>query len=109
WRQMGRELDAMGLLAKCDSRAFELLVESYLRWKRCTKNVGALGDVIKNAEQELVANPWATRAEKAWQQFRPMCTEFGITPSSRARVAPVAGDPAGGAASPAQGQQSHDA
>lgn len=109
WYEIGRELDKLGVLAKTDTGAMALLVSSRVRWERCARKVREQGEVLTDETTgRLYRNPWAIAMEKAWQQYRAMCIECGVTPSSRARVAPVAGTKTSPAAAAAGGGGTRD-
>lgn len=86
WKEITEQLEDLGIVAKCDRGAIALLVESRERWERCLRKVLELGDVIETKDGKLYRNPWAIAAEKASAQYRAMCAEFGLTPSTRASV-----------------------
>ena len=90
--EIAGELNVIGVLAKTDTSSLALLVRARVRWERCARKVRELGEVLEDKTEggRLYRNPWAIAEEKAWQQYKVMCTEHGLTPASRSKVAHVA-------------------
>ena len=98
WNIMAPELDAVGLLSTIDKAALSAYCQAYGRWRKVEKLLNQTGVVykkkVKNKETgemedtgELLTNPLLWIANRAMEQMRQFSTEFGMTPSSRSRVA----------------------
>lgn len=110
WFEIGRDLDRLGVLAKTDGGTLALMVVARVRWERATAKLRKEGEVLERDNPSGGAtkyrNPIAIAAEKAWQQYRAMLMECGLSPASRAKIAPLvpsAGAPRTGNAAAAAG------
>ena len=87
WRRIGKELATHGLLTDLDRTALAAYCTAYERWLQAEENVRKLGAVVKSPSGFPIQNPYLAIANKAMEQMSKLLTEFGCTPSSRARVA----------------------
>src|SRR5438128_12468305 len=67
WKRIADQLAAMGLISQADGVALELLCDAYSQWREARK------------EGQSGAEPW--------KRVKSMLAEFGLTPSSRSRLA----------------------
>jgi len=94
WGRVSIEAHSLGLLSNIDRAAFAIYCSAYGRWIRAERLLRkqALGDVetggllSRSAKGNVVANPLIGIANKAAFDVIRYATEFGFTPSSRARV-----------------------
>lgn len=105
WRRLGPRLHAAGLLSALDRGAFAAICQSYGTWVMAEKGLAEIrrkaiaeakasgegdtvgaGFVSKTAAGNLVHHPLASIASKAKADYVKTCVEFGLTPSSRARI-----------------------
>ena len=87
WRRMVKELDDMGVLARVDRPALELYCVIYARWRQAEARLAEIGDpvvVLINGYEAL--SGYLVIANRCIVQMKALLTEFGATPSSRARV-----------------------
>jgi P27 family predicted phage terminase small subunit len=98
WRRLGSRLEAVGLVTNVDTAAFAAYCQAWSRWVDAEKNLAREGTIIKAPSGYPIPNPWLAVANKAMEQMKAFLVEFGMTPSSRNRVAtapiPDAGNPA---------------
>jgi P27 family predicted phage terminase small subunit len=94
WRRVSRELKALGLLTLLDRAALSAYCVLWSRWVDAEAKVREKGSVIRSSDNNPVLNPFFKVALRTLQEMRAMLVEFGLTPSSRTRVAanPVAGN-----------------
>lgn len=89
WRRVARELYEVGLLTRVDRAALAAYCQVWARWVEAERKVQELGAVITKQNGNLVQNPWLSVANRALEEMRKFLVEFGMTPSSRARVRPA--------------------
>jgi P27 family predicted phage terminase small subunit len=86
WRRMARKLHDLGLLSEIDGAA---LTTYCLTWARLVDAEGKLrqhGTVVISPNGFPVQSPYLAIATKATEQLVRILVEFGMTPSSRARI-----------------------
>ena len=86
WRRMSRDLVKMGLLARIDRGALALYCQAWGRWVDAEQALVKYGVIVKSPNGFPVQSPYLSIANKAMAQMRMLLTEFGMSPSSRARV-----------------------
>lgn len=98
WRRWSKALLDMGVLAEVDGGALALLVFAECRFIAAKERLQFAGEDIPTTNGNVVRSPAALAVDKAFEEYRAMLTEFGLTPSARTRVTTVAkqdtaGDP----------------
>ncbi|MCE9886553.1 phage terminase small subunit P27 family [Obesumbacterium proteus] len=100
FKQMGEELDAVGVMSILDAKALELLVEAYTEYRHHCEVLDEEGYTYQTGsatgEKIVKAHPAAAMKADAWKRIRAMLSEFGMTPASRSKVeikAPAGEDP----------------
>jgi len=95
WKRAGRELERLGLLTGLDMVAFAAYCQLYSRWKACEDIIREKGitDTISRLDKEGnevtlfdQTRPEVVIARQSLQLIKVYCAEFGLTPSSRARI-----------------------
>jgi P27 family predicted phage terminase small subunit len=110
FQQLGERLDAMGVITLADGMALELLAMAYEEWRSANDLIldaaelskfegdvvhykdGMTYDTQSDAGTIIRAHPASRLASDAFKRIRAMLVEFGLTPSSRARVHAPAGN-----------------
>jgi P27 family predicted phage terminase small subunit len=87
WRRLAPLLSANGVLTTMDVDALCAYCETWVRWKDATAKLKQLGLIIKSPNGMLMPSPYLVIANQAMTTMRVLLTEFGMTPSSRVRVA----------------------
>lgn len=87
WRRMGKKLLECGLMTEIDSTALALYCQSWARWVEAEGNLLKYGTVMKSPSGFPVQSPYLSIANKAMGQMTRLLVEFGMSPSSRTRVA----------------------
>ena len=84
----------MGVGTNCDREMFMQLCESQSNWLDLIKSARTQGTIVK-VNGQPVANPLLVRADREADKVRKLCVEFGLSPSSRARLSidTAAGEP----------------
>lgn len=85
WERICRELLSLGLMTELDRGAIAAYCMSYSRWAEAEANL-ADESLTVATEKSVIVNPLVTVANQAMENMRKFLIEFGMTPSSRARV-----------------------
>ncbi len=88
WRRLAPMLERLGVLTESDTGALTAYCEAWATWKSATQKIREFGLVLKHptAGKLPVVSPYVTIADHALTQMRGLLVEFGMTPSSRARI-----------------------
>ena len=103
WHVLAERLDRMGVLSEVDGIALEALCEAYADYLEARQVIAAHGAYYTTTNSTggtmQRAPPAVAVAKNADARVRAWLCEFGLTPSSRSRVAATSGatieDPAG--------------
>jgi P27 family predicted phage terminase small subunit len=95
WTRIAGILSRMGLLSHAEGPALMLYCEAYSKWLRARGEIVKRGMVIERdilnsnghkTGTRLFANPAILIEMQAMRLMKDLLVEFGLTPSSRARV-----------------------
>lgn len=86
WDSMSKELASMGLLTKIDGAALAGYCDAYGRWAEASLMLQKHGMIMKGAKGGPIQSPYLQIVNRALEQMRSFLIEFGMTPSSRARI-----------------------
>ena len=89
---MAPELDRLNLITMVDGSALEAACVAYAHAIMADRAIERLQDRIYHGGKDVNINYNRLSlqnavSKKAWQQFKSFCTEFGLTPASRSRLA----------------------
>ncbi|WP_236595990.1 phage terminase small subunit P27 family [Paenibacillus sp. EPM92] len=91
WESIMEELAAVDLITNVDVYALALACDAYSKYVKASKDIKKEGLVVehKNAIGAVnkVPNPNVAIAQKYATQFKSFCSEFGLSPAARARLA----------------------
>jgi len=75
-------------VTETDADALACYCEAWVTWKSATQRLRQFGLVIKRSKVpgDVVISPYVKIAHHAMGQMRAFLVEFGMTPSSRARI-----------------------
>lgn len=90
WERLVPRLETLGLITNIDGEAFAAACQCWKTFVDCQKILKKEGLTYiytntQGAENE-VARPQVAIGQKALDQFKGFCVEFGLTPSSRTRI-----------------------
>ena len=94
WKRLAPALEAMGVLTMADLSAFAGYCQAFARWKEAEEFISQHGTIFKTPSGYVQQVPQVSIAQQYLKIMQSFCTEFGITPSTRARI--IAGDAKGG-------------
>jgi P27 family predicted phage terminase small subunit len=92
WNRLLPELADRGMLTVFDMAAFAMYCQCWSQIKDATIRLRMDGMVVKGSTGQDRVNPLAQHIKELYVQLRAYATEFGFTPSSRARVDISGGD-----------------
>lgn len=95
WLEISKRLFAAGLLTVIDRAALAAYCQAYGRWIQAERVLADMaardpmtrGLMIKTSYGNAIQNPMVGTANKAMADMMRYATEFGMTPSSRSRIA----------------------
>lgn len=91
WADVGGQLVDLGLMAKIYGGQLALYCVAWSRWVDAEQKLRTFGTVIMSPNKFPVQSPYLSIANKAMEQMQRYLVEFGMSPSSAARVK-VAGE-----------------
>ena len=90
WDRLAPELERLGLLTSIDGEAFAAACQAWKDYVECQRVLKKHGRTYTYKNQGGFENeterPEVKVANKALEQFRTFCREFGLTPASRAKI-----------------------
>ena len=86
WRRLVGPLYDAGLLTAIDQNALAVYCDTVALWIEATRQVNKTGLVGKTKNGNLIQNPYLNIANRAKRDALRFMQEFGLTPSSRARI-----------------------
>jgi P27 family predicted phage terminase small subunit len=86
WSRLGRKLRDFGLVTDIDKAALALYCQAWARWIEAEDALRNFGVVLKSPSGFPIQSPYLAIANKAMDQMTRLLAEFGMSPSSRARV-----------------------
>ncbi len=89
WDRMSTALYDLGLLTAVDMAAFAGYCQYYARWQEAEERIKAKGATIETASGNLIQSPWVGIANTSSKMMLKFLAEFGMTPSSRAKVVAI--------------------
>ncbi len=87
WGIISKLLFDLGALSNIDRAALAVYCVLYARWVNAEKVLNRTSDIIKTKDGNLIQNPALAISNKAVTLMYKYLIEFGMTPSSRTRVA----------------------
>ena len=90
WEEFAAELNAMQVLTLADRAALAALVAAYCDWRKADEEVEREGltyaSVSAGGGYLIRPQPAVAIRSDSWKRYKSMLSEFGLTPSARARV-----------------------
>lgn len=91
WDKAVELLESARVITAMDVTALALLCDAHARYQQANEALAKYGMVVKSPSGFPMQSPFLAMANKASEQMLKLLTEFGMTPSSRARVSAVTG------------------
>jgi len=90
WQRLFPILQRINLITEADLESYTMLCQSYGKWVEHEKDIADNGDYYtytnKAGAENEVERPAVKLAHKAYERYKSLCTEFGLTAASRARI-----------------------
>jgi P27 family predicted phage terminase small subunit len=87
WARIAPLLRQVGVLTETDRAALVAYCDAWATWKEATAKIRQFGMVLKVKDGQIpVVSPYVKIAHDALTHMKALLIEFGMTPSSRARV-----------------------
>ena len=86
WRRIVKLLMPARVLNEKDHAALYVYATSFAEYKHAQAMIREHGAVVLSQSGIPQKSPWVTAANACWDRIRPLLAEFGMTPSSRARL-----------------------
>lgn len=91
FKRIAQELMELDLLTNVDINSLAAYCDAYSDYIKCTKIIQEEGLMVeytnKAAETNKVPHPLLTKKKQLHEQMKSLATEFGLTPSARAKLA----------------------
>lgn len=91
FKRIVKELQEIELITNVDVNALAAYCDAYSDYVSCTRIIQEEGLMVeytnKAAETNKVPHPLLTKKKQLHEQMKSLATEFGLTPSSRAKIA----------------------
>ena len=79
-------LEAMGVLTMADLTAFEGYCQAYARWKEAEAFITQHGSIFQTPSGYVQQVPQVSIAQQNLKIMQSFCSDFGLTPATRARI-----------------------
>jgi len=86
WKRLASSLEAMGVLTMADLTAFAGYCQAYARWREAEEFITQHGSIFKTPSGYVQQIPQVSIAQQNLKIMQSFCTEFGLTPATRARI-----------------------
>ena len=88
WDKMIELMIEMKIIEKCDRAALEIYCESYADWRHASEQIKRLGNnlILITEGKKAQRNPLVSVKNACADRCYKFLVEFGMTPSSRARL-----------------------
>ena len=87
WHDVAGKLLAAKILTVIDGDALTMYCETYARWVDANDHIKKFGMVVKAPSGYPCQSPYLSISNKAFEQMKSILVEFGMTPSSRTKIA----------------------
>ena len=87
FRRVSKHLHDAGLLTQIDRSALAAYCQTYSRWAHAEKCLRDKGPIVKSPSGYPIRNPYLDVANAAIRDLHRYLVEFGMTPSSRTKLA----------------------
>ena len=91
WKRLAPSLEAMGVLTMADLTAFEGYCQAYARWKEAEAFITQHGSIFQTPSGYVQQVPQVSIAQQNLKIMQSFCSEFGLTPATRARIIAAGG------------------
>jgi len=86
WERLAPSLEAMGMLTMADLTAFEGYCQAYARWMEAEAFITKHGSIFRTPSGYVQQVPQVSIARQNLKIMQSFCSDFGLTPATRARM-----------------------
>ena len=86
WRRLAKQMEAIGILTEVDMAAFAGYCQAYARWKEAEEFITQHGSIFKTPSGYVQQVPQVSIAQQNLKIMQSFCSDFGLTPATRARI-----------------------
>lgn len=86
WKRITHELHALKIISRIDRAALVAYCQAWGDYVKACNKLKKEGEVIISDKGGMYQNPWVSIKNRSMDQLVKISAEFGMTPSSRARV-----------------------
>jgi P27 family predicted phage terminase small subunit len=86
WKRIAPQLEKLGLISRIDRTALAAYCQTYGRWVDAEEKLLNTGLIMKTKDGNIIQNVLLGIANRALLLMHRYMVEFGMTPSSRARL-----------------------
>jgi P27 family predicted phage terminase small subunit len=90
WQRLFPILKNINLITEADIESFTMLCQSYGVWVECEYSMQDVGRTDsytnKGGNTNETEHTLSKVGQKAFERYKSLCTEFGLTPASRSRI-----------------------
>jgi len=87
WERRSKQLLVLGILTEVDEIAFAGYCQAYARWREAEEFISKHGSIVKTPSGYWQQVPQVAISNKSLLVVIRFCEQFGMTPSSRSRLA----------------------
>lgn len=87
WKRIAPELEEKGVLTSIDTTTLAAYCQCYSRWRKAEEFIQKNGDTFETEKGYVAQRPQVNIAIQSLKMLNSFAVEFGLTPSSRTRVA----------------------
>ena len=91
WRRLAKQMEAIGILTEVDMAAFAGYCQAYARWKEAEEFITQHGSIFQTPSGYVQQVPQVSIAQQNLKIMQSFCSEFGLTPATRARIIAAGG------------------
>ena len=86
WDKNAEKMAKVGLLTEIDIESFAMLCVAYGEFINALLKMVEQGSIVKFNSGNIQQHPYSIRADKAYNKYRQMCKQFGVSPASRTGI-----------------------
>ena len=86
WRRLAKQMEQIGILTEVDMAAFAGYCQAYARWKEAEEFITQHGSIFRTPSGYVQQVPQVSIAQQNLKIMQSFCSDFGLTPATRARI-----------------------
>ena len=91
WKRLASSLEAMGVLTVADLTALAGYCQAYARWREAEEFITQHGSIFRTPSGYVQQVPQVSIAQQNLKIMQSFCSDFGLTPATRARIIAAGG------------------